>query len=211
MPVSFRFDESNFHSCCDILANKDAHLKTALKQYGYPPLWRRKPTFANLIQIILEQQVSLASAKAAFGKLQNKIRNVTPLRLLSLSDAELKACYFSRQKIVYAKELAKAVIDQKFSFKKIIQLPPDEIRNSLKSIKGIGDWTADIFMMMCLQESDIFPSGDIALIKSMKEIKGLPLHTSREQILSIAENWKPYRTVAAFILYHAYLRKRNRS
>jgi DNA-3-methyladenine glycosylase II len=211
MPALFRFNNDNFHSCCDILAKKDADLNFVLKQYGYPPLWSRKPSFATLIQIILEQQVSLASAKAAFLKLQNKVGTVTALKILNLSDAELNACYFSRQKIIYSKELAKAVVHQKLSFKRLTRLPADEIRSTLKSVKGIGDWTADIFLMMCLQEADIFPAGDIALIKSIKEIKELPPHTSREEILLITDLWKPYRTIAAFILYHAYLTKRNRS
>jgi len=207
---SSRFDKTNFYSFCDILAEQDADLKDVLKQYGYPPLWMRKPSFATLIQIILEQQVSLSSASAAFSKLKNKIGSVTPKKLLQLSDAELKACYFSRQKIIYAKELARAVTVQQLPLRKIIQLPADEIRLILKQIKGIGDWTTDIFLMMCMQEPDIFPAGDIALIKSLKEIKRLPVHASIREVVSIANEWKPYRTVAAFILYHSYLSKRNR-
>jgi DNA-3-methyladenine glycosylase II len=209
--IACRFDKNNFHSICDILAAKDADLKNVLQQHGYPPLWMRKPSFATMILIVLEQQVSLASAKSAFLKLRNKIGTITPPKLFLLSDAELKACYFSRQKIVYSKELAKAVITRQLSFKKIRDLPPDEIRRQLTNIKGIGNWTTDIFLMMCLQHADVFPAGDIALIKSVKEVKRLPHHTSTQEIISIADSWKPYRTVAAFILYHAYLTKRNRT
>ena len=205
-----RLDQNNFHLICDELASRDEHLAQVLQRYGYPPLWTRRPCFATLIHIILEQQVSLDSAKAAFLKLKTKIGLITPARLLNLTDEELKACYFSRQKIVYSKELAKAVISKELSFKKIKQLPAEEIRHVLKKIKGIGDWTADIFLMMCIAESDVFPSGDIALIKSVKEVKGLPPHTSPQEIMLIAEKWKPYRTAAAFLLYHAYLTKRNR-
>jgi len=208
--VPSRFDKTNFHSYCDILAGKDADLKKVLTDYGYPPLWMRKPSFATLVLIILEQQVSLASARAAFLKLKNKIGIVTPSKLLRLSDAELKACYFSRQKIVYSKALARAIIARQFSFKKIIDLPADEIRHILKNIKGVGDWTADVFLMFCVQEADLFPAGDIALIKSMKEVKGLPAHTTTQEVILIADNWRPYRTVAAFILYHAYLTRRGR-
>lgn len=211
MAVPLRFDENNFHSYCDILAAKDADLKHVLENHGYPPLWKRKPSFATLVRIVLEQQVSLASAKAAFSKLEERIGSVTAFKLLQLSDAELKACYFSRQKIIYAKELARTIVKRKLSFKKISQLPPGDVRLLLKSIKGIGDWTVDIFLMMCLQEPDIFPAGDIALITSLKETKRLSAHTPAREIVSIAENWKPYRTIAAFMLYHAYLKKRGRS
>lgn len=210
MTAPLRFDKNNFHSFCDTLASADPDLKKILDHYGYPPLWTRKTSFATLVQIILEQQVSLDSARAAFLKLESRTGNVTALKLLSLSDADLKSCYFSRQKIIYAKELAKAIVNRKVSFKKLLQLAPNEVRQTLKSIKGIGDWTVDIFLMMCMNQADVFPAGDIALVKSMKEVKGLPAHIGREEILSIADGWKPYRTVAAYLLYHAYLSKRNR-
>jgi DNA-3-methyladenine glycosylase II len=205
-----RFDKSNFHAYCDVLSAKDADLAAVIKRYGYPPMWRRAASFPALIQIILEQQVSLASAKAAFSQLRKKIGVVTPVKLLNLSDAELKGCYFSRQKIIYSKELASAITQGQLSFNKLKQLPADNIRQNLKTIRGIGDWTVDIFLMMCLQHTDIFPAADIALIKSVKEVKELPAQISIKEVLLIAENWRPFRTIAAYILYHAYLSKRNR-
>jgi DNA-3-methyladenine glycosylase II len=204
------FDETSFKQHCDILAKKDRHLKKIIVTYSYPPLWKRKHGFETLIHIILEQQVSLASAKAALNKLKEKIGVVTPQKILALSDAELKACYFSRQKIIYARCLAEAVISKQLDFKKLSVAPDEEVRTELKKIKGIGDWTVDVYLMMVLQRTDLFPLGDIALINSIKEVKSLPKLTTKEEILLIADKWKPHRTVAAFILWHNYLCKRNR-
>jgi len=203
------FSEENFHSLCDKLAKKDKELRNIIQQYGYPPLWSREPTFATLIYIILEQQVSLASAKAAFLKLQEKIGHIIPEKILLLSDEEMKACYFSRQKIKYAKHLASSMVNGELSIGGLHLLTDEQIRTELKKINGIGDWTVDVYLMMVLHRCDCFPAGDVALMKSLKEIKGLSLQTSKEKILVIAGKWKPYRTVAAFLLWHAYIKKRN--
>jgi DNA-3-methyladenine glycosylase II len=199
------FTKETFHQCCDGLAKKDKHLKEIISKHGYPPMWQRKPNFETLIHIILEQQVSLASAKAALKKLKEKIGTVTPKKILALTDAELKACYFSRQKSVYARHLAEAILNGELSIGKIVLLTDEEIRNELKKIKGIGDWTVDIFLVMGLQRADIFPLGDLAVINSLKKVKQLPHHTSKERILLLAERWKPHRSVAAMILWHSYI------
>ena len=202
------FDEFNFHQLCDQLAKKDMHLKNIIKQYGYPPLWSRKPSFETFIHIILEQQVSLASAKAALNKLKERIGTITPKKLLLLSDVELKACYFSRQKIIYARCLAQTIERGELSIKKLQTLSNEEIRITLTQIKGIGNWTVDVFLMMVLHRTDLFPTGDIALMNSVKHIMQLPSHTSKEEILQIAELWRPNRTVAAFLFWHAYIKRK---
>lgn len=204
------FDETNFKKHCNKLAKLDADLKIIIDTHGHPPLWKREQSFETLIHIILEQQVSLASAKAALNKLKEKIGAVTPQKILQLTDAELRACYFSRQKIIYARHLAEAVANKQLNLKKLSPAPDEVVRAALKKIKGIGDWTVDVYLMMVLQRSNLFPTGDIALINSIKEIKSLPKHTSKEEILLIAERWAPYRTIAAFILWHSYLCRRNR-
>lgn len=206
-PVSF--DENNFHRLCDLLAKKDQHIKQIILQYGYPPLWSRKAGFETLIHIVLEQQVSLASAKAALLKLKEKIGLVTPQKLLKLTDEELKACYFSRQKTVYARCLAEAIIHKQISIKDLQQMDNEAIRSQLTAIKGIGHWTVDVFLMMVLHRADLFPTGDIALMNSVKHEKQLPVHTSKDAILKIAETWRPNRTVAAFIFWHAYIKRKN--
>ncbi|HEY4874842.1 MAG TPA: DNA-3-methyladenine glycosylase 2 family protein [Puia sp.] len=202
------FTEENFHELCDKLAKKDKHLKEIIKKHGYPPMWRRKPNFETLIHIILEQQVSLASAKAALNKLKEKIGTITPKKLLLLTDAEMKACYFSRQKIIYARHLASSIVNGELSIKKIQLLPDDEIRNELKKIKGIGDWTVDVFLLMALQRTNIFPTGDLAMMNSLKKTKQLPHHATKEEILLLAESWKPHRSLATMILWHRYLEER---
>lgn len=205
------FDETNFNSICLHLTKKDAHLKAIIRQYGNPPFWKRKPGFETLIQIILEQQVSLAAAKAAFNKLKEKVGTITPQKIISLTESDLKLCYFSRQKIIYAKHLSTAILNKQLNLSTLAALTNEEVRVVLKKIKGIGDWTVDVYLMMALKRCDLFPLGDIALIKSMKETKGLQLSTNRQELLVMAENWRPYRTIAAFILWHGYLCKRNRN
>ena len=204
------FTDKNFKSICKKLAKKDADLQSIIHQYGYPPLWKRTASFETLVHIILEQQVSLASALAALNKLKEKIVQITPQNLLLLSDEELKACYFSRQKIIYTKHLAGEIISGQLNLNKLNAMDNDSIRTSLLKIKGIGNWTVDVYLMMVLQRCDLFPLGDIALIKSVRETKGLSKEVSREAIGIIAEKWKPNQTVAAFILWHSYLSKRKR-
>lgn len=203
------FNSGNFKKLCLKLAKKDAHLAAIIKEHGYPPMWTRPASFQSLILFILEQQVSLASAYAAFKKLKEKIGFVTPAKILALSDAELRACYFSRQKIVYARELATAVKTRKLVLKKLKHGHEDEVRLQLKKIKGIGDWTVDVYLMHSLQRTDLFPLGDIALVNSLKEVKKLHPKITKEKMLKIAEPWRPYRTIASMILWHAYIKKRN--
>jgi DNA-3-methyladenine glycosylase II len=204
----FVFNKENFEKLCRKLAKKDAELAAIIKEHGYPPMWTRPATFQTLILTILEQQVSLASAYAAFKKLKERIGFVTPSKILSLSDAELRACYFSRQKIVYARELATTICKRKLVLSKLAHLHEEEIRIEMKKLKGIGDWTVDVFLMHALQRTDLFPLGDIALVNSLKEVKRLPKDISKEKMLRIAEPWRPYRTIASMILWHAYIKRR---
>jgi len=204
------FKEDNFHSLCNKLATKDQVFASILSRHGYPPFWSREPGFPTLIQIILEQQVSLASARAAFLKLQALLDSIAPAALLALSDTDLKNCYFSRQKIVYARHLSEAIIAGKLDLKALDSEPDQMIRQELRKIKGLGDWTVDVYLMMALHRLDCFPLGDVALVKSLKENKNLPHETSKETLELIANEWKPFRTIAAFLLWHAYIMKRKK-
>jgi DNA-3-methyladenine glycosylase II len=203
-----RFSTETFTKICTLLAKKDEDLAAIIKQYGFPPMWSRPATFQTLILTILEQQISLASAYAAFKRLKEKVGYVTPQKILALTDEELRACYFTRQKIVYARELATAIKTKKLVLSRLTNLPDEEIRTELKKLKGIGDWTVDVYLMHALQRSDLFPLGDIALVNSMREHKKLGKDFPKEKMLQLAEPWKPYRTLATMILWHAYIKKR---
>ncbi len=207
-PVFYSFNAENFQRICRKLARQDADLHLVIKQYGLPPMWSRPNTFQSLILTILEQQVSLASAYAAFKKLKEKIGYVTPIKILQMTDEELRSCYFSRQKIIYTRELANTILSKQISLKKFAVTSDDVIRDNMIKIKGIGHWTIDVYLMHALQRTDLFPLGDIALVNSLKEVKQLPKDISKEEMLAIAEPWRPYRTVAAMILWHAYLKRK---
>ncbi len=203
------FNTRNFKKLCNHLAKQDKELRQIILEHGHPPLFNRASNFETLIHIILEQQVSLASAKAALLKLKERIGEVTPDKILSLTDEELRACYFSRQKTVYARCLANAIVEGLLHIGSLSTKTDDAIRTELKKIKGIGDWTVDVFLMMALNRTDCFPTGDIALMNSIKQVKQLPKHATKEEILLLAETWKPHRTLAAYILWWDYIKKRN--
>ena len=199
------FSQSNFHSICDELGQKDADLNSIIQTYGYPPMWSRPNTFESLVHIILEQQVSLASALSALNKLRDYVQQITPGRVLLLTDEEFRACYCSRQKTAYIKYLAEAILSGRIDLNAFETMPDDEIRASLTALKGIGNWTVDVYLMFVLQRSDLFPVGDLAAVNALKRLKVLPSKTSREEIIKVAEHWQPYRTVATMILWHYYL------
>lgn len=201
---------NHYHSICDQLAKADEDLDNIIIAYGYPPLWTRPNTFESLVHIILEQQVSLASALAALNKLKERLPELTPANILSLTDQELKACYFSRQKTLYTRSLAEALLNKQIDLEELNQLDNETVRNALTKLKGIGNWTVDVYLMFVLGRTDIFPVGDLAAVNALKRIKSLPLNTTKDEILDISGKWKPYRTVASMILWHYYLSQKTR-
>jgi len=202
------FNTNNFYVLCDALAAKDAHLATVMQEYGHPPFWTRPNTFSTLVLTILEQQVSLASAFAAYKKLLEKLDTITPEKVLALSDEDLRSCYFSRQKIGYVRGLAQAMVSRQIDLEQLYHQPDDVVRATLKQLKGIGDWTVDIYLMHALQRLDLFPLGDLALVNAMKMLMHLDKPV-KEELLAIAEPWRPYRTIATMILWHYYIKKKN--
>ena len=199
-------DENNLIAACKKLSKQDEDLAFIFQTYGVPPLWAREATFATLLHIILEQQVSLASALSAFNKLREKLNgDITPENLLSLTDAEMKACYFSRQKTVYARELAKAIADGNLDLQSFENLSNEQIKIELKKIKGIGDWTADIYLLMAMRRPDVMPKGDLALHVAWQKLNKLDARPNADEFLVIAERWQPFRAVAARLLWHFYL------
>lgn len=193
----------------DIKALIETHNLFALirEKYGVPPNWIRPQGFISLSKIILEQQVSLASANAHFQKLNSYLEAFNPSNILKLTDEEMRNCQISRQKAKYLRSLSESILSGVIDLEKLSKLDEPTIRKQLTSIKGIGDWTTDIYLMFCLQAKDIFPIGDIAVVNTVKELTDAK---TKEEILLLAEQWRPYRSLAAYFLWHYYLSKRNR-
>jgi DNA-3-methyladenine glycosylase II len=176
-------------------------------KYGNPPVWTRPPGFISLSRIILEQQISLASANAHFVRLNGYIGDFTPSNILRLTDEEMRTCQISRQKSGYLRSLSAAILSGDLDLEHFPGKEETEIRKQLTGIKGIGTWTSDIYLMFCLQVKDIFPAGDIAIITTVRELSSAG---TKEEILLLAEKWKPFRSLAAYFFWHYYLKKRNR-
>ncbi|RYZ26824.1 MAG: DNA-3-methyladenine glycosylase 2 family protein [Chitinophagaceae bacterium] len=202
-----QFTKKNFHSICDELAAKDKFLQQVLTEYSYPPFWTRPNTFETLVLTILEQQVSLASAYAAYKKLKERLTSITPKKIVQLTDEELRSCYLSRQKIVYVRELANAVLTKRIDLKSFEKKEDHIVRQELIALKGIGNWTIDIYLLHALHRTDIFPIGDLALVNAIRMIKGNAL--TKDEIVEISNKWKPYRTIATMIFWHYYTKKKN--
>ena len=204
-------NENVFAQGVRLLANRDAHLAEVLQKYGPPPLWVREPGFPTLVYIILEQQVSLASAKAAFDRLNAAVRPLTPRRFLKLSDAELLRIGFSRQKTLYTRLLAESVSRRYFDLRDLHDLEDDAARKMLTAFKGIGNWTADIYLLNALRRPDIWPTGDLALATAVEEVKRLRQRPSPERLEKMSAPWRPWRAVAARLFWHHYLSKRGQN
>ena len=200
-------EDSQFDRGIKFLIESDRDLATVIERFGKPPQWKREPGFATLIRIILEQQVSLASAKATFERLCNAVDILTPQNFMLLDDVELKAIGFSRQKTRYGRELALAIIERQLDLNSLEKSDDLTIRKKLIQIKGIGDWTVDMYLMMALQRLDVFPSKDLAVAIAIKEIKNLDTRPKAAELESIALPWKPYRAIATKILWHYYLNR----
>lgn len=201
------FSKESLQQLYDLAARKDKDLKAIIKEFGYPPVWIRPNSFETLVLTILEQQVSLASAYSAYKKLKERI-NITPKNLLLLTDEELRSCYLSRQKIIYARELANTIVSKKINLKKFEELADDVVRTELKSLKGIGDWTVDIYLLHALRRLDVFPIGDLALVNAIKMVRGIQSIT-KEELLELSQKWKPYRSIVTMLFWHYYIKKKN--
>lgn len=192
-----------------ILVQRDPDLARIHQLYGDPPLWARTPGFPTLVHIILEQQVSLASAQAAFDRLKVACRGrITPRRLLVLTDEQTKRIGFSRQKAGYARELSRAILLGQFRPAALEAMPDEAVREALVALKGIGPWTADVYLLMVLLRPDVWPQGDLALALAVQKIMGLSIKPTYVELSEMAERWKPWRAVAARMCWHYYLNQR---
>lgn len=201
-------DEDSFSLRVHELARRDPDLNRVIDTYGAPPLWVREPGFPSLIYIILEQQVSLASARALYQRLREAVKPFTPGRFLKLTEAEMRQLGFSRQKAHYTRLLAEAIHRRRFALHKLHELEDELAREQLMTVKGIGTWTADIYLLSALRRPDIWPIGDLALATAVQEVKCLRKRPSPEKLERMSAPWRPWRAVAARLFWHAYLCKR---
>ncbi len=192
------------------LVAADSVLAGVLDRWGPPPFWRHPEGFAGLVHGILAQQVSLESAVAAFGRLEGALGRVEPEGFLTLDDARLRAIGFSRQKAGYARGLAAAIAAGALDLDRLAVAPDDEVRRTLVALRGIGRWTADVYLLFALRRPDAWPSGDLALAKAVRELWGLPALPGWDELDAWAERWRPQRAVAARFLWHDYLSRRGR-
>ena len=202
---SERLTRRSFDQALDFLRDVDPDLGKVLSRLGPPPMWDRAPGFPTLVHIILEQQVSLASAKAAFDKLSDTVAPLEPESFLTLDHTTLKSIGFSGQKGRYCRELAHALIGGSLDLDALPSLADQEVRSDLEKVIGIGPWTAHIYLLMVLLRPDVWPPGDLALAAAVHDLKGLDHRPGFEELQEIAEDWRPWRSVAARILWLHYL------
>jgi DNA-3-methyladenine glycosylase II len=209
--VSDPLTEASLARAAKTLARRDEQLATILKTLGPPPMWARPPGFATLVKIILEQQVSLASAASLFTRLEKNTRPFRPARVIELGEAHLKSQGLTRQKTAYCLHLAESLHDKRLQLRQLSRLNDADAKAALMTVKGIGSWSADIYLLMVLRRPDIFPAGDLALITAVTELKHLALRPNPVQLAQLADAWRPYRSVAARMLWQYYLATRGKN
>lgn len=192
--VPSRLTEETLIQAAHTLALHSREFAQILDQLGPPPLWARPPGFPTLLHIILEQQVSLASAKAAFDRLLSVVSPLAPERFLVLDDATLRAIGFSRQKSAYGRHLARAILEKRLDLEALESQDDAAARAELLKIKGIGPWTADIFLLMALGRPDIWPSGDLAIAVAVQKMRKMETRPNPKELDRIGEDWRPWRS-----------------
>jgi DNA-3-methyladenine glycosylase II len=187
------------------LASRDQLLANIHATYGDPPLWQRASGFRTLVHIILEQQVSLSSAKSMLLRLETAIQPFTPERFLELGDERLRKLGVTRQKSAYVLHLSDEIVSGRLKLRGLTRLDDDQVLVRLTGIKGIGLWSANIYLLMAMRRADIWPAGDLALAVAIQELKNLKRRPSPQELVAVAEQWRPHRAVAARMLWQYYL------
>jgi DNA-3-methyladenine glycosylase II len=201
--------EATLASAAAELAERDRDLRRIFTSYGPPPLWARKPGFPTLIKIILEQQVSLRSAASMFARLRQNVAPFNAARFCELGPDFFRSLGVTRQKTAYCLHLAEALVSKQLRLSRLHSLSDEEVKAELMKLKGIGSWSADIYLLMALQRPDIWPSGDLALAAAVADVRRMDGLPRADELESLAKRWKPYRAVAARMLWQYYLAKRN--
>lgn len=200
-----RLTLETFNKALTILARRDPDLGAVIDNFGNPPIWRRARGFETLVLLILEQQVSLASARAAYDRLSEAAAGLRPENMIALTDDAFRGAGVSRQKTRYIRHLSESILDRTVRLEKLPRMEDRAVRDHLMQVKGIGTWTADVYLLMSLMRPDVWPVGDIALQAAAHSIKGLESRPAPELLDQIGEQWRPWRSVAARILWHHYL------
>jgi DNA-3-methyladenine glycosylase II len=197
-------DAAALQQALDHLAGSDKHMADAIAEIGPPPPRHRPAGFGTLMDVIIAQQVSTASARAISGRLVERLPKVTPEGFIALTDADLRAVGFSRQKVVYGRDLAAAFLDGRVSLPKLRRMEDEDAIASLSSVKGIGRWSAEVFLLFSLNRPDVMPAQDLALMVAAQRLKGLRSRPDPKKLLKIAEPWRPFRSTGARMLWHYY-------
>jgi DNA-3-methyladenine glycosylase II len=198
-------DDASFAAAVTELSASDPDLAAIVERHGIPEFWAREPGFATLVLLILEQQVSLASARAAYDRLALRLGELTPHGVLESSDAELRVDGFSRQKNRYVRGLAAAIEGGELDLDAVAALDDDEVRVALIALPGIGPWTAEVYLLSALRRPDTWPTGDIALQEGARRAKRLAARPTPDELEAIGDAWRPHRASAARLLWHLYL------
>ena len=198
-------DEASFTAAATQLATQDRALAAIVDRHGLPEFWAREPGLETLVLLILEQQVSLASARAAYDRLVGRLGVLTTGGILSSTDEELRADGFSRQKARYVRGLASAIEDGSLDLGAVGALGDDDVRLALVALPGIGPWTAEVYLLSALRRPDTWPVGDIALQEAARRALRLETRPTSEELERIGEVWRPHRASAARLLWHLYL------
>lgn len=182
-----------------------------LDSAGPPRFRRRRNGFGTLLHIILEQQVSIDAAAAMYRRLATLCRPLAPVAFLALDDAVLRSCGFSRQKAGYARDLAAAVRDGRFDFAQLAAADDDSALSRLVGIRGIGRWSAEIYLIFALGRPDVWPAADLGLQVAVGERLGLGARPAEPELRRLGEGWRPWRSVAACLFWQSYLVARRRA
>lgn len=191
-----------------ILSSRDSLLNQLASQYGAPPLWQRPQNFATLVHVVLEQKVSLTSARAVMARVRHLCPGMQPADFLALPEQRLREAGISEQKMSYCRSIALAIVQNQLNLARLRRLSDEGIMQALTAIRGIGPWTAGIYLLMALRRPDAWASGDRALVVSLAECEALEVVPSHVELDRRAEAWRPYRGAAARLLWHAYLSRR---
>lgn len=199
-----RLTEASLSRSLTELARSDAHFADAIARFGLPALRRREPGFATLLRAIVGQQVSVAAASAIWGRLEASVETVTAESINRQSENDLRAVGLSRQKIAYARGLADDVIDGRVVLDRLPEMDDETAIAELVKVKGIGRWSAEVYLLFALGRPDIFPADDIALMTAAQRMRGLDERPKAKALRDIAEDWRPWRGAAAHMLWHYY-------